>query len=30
MKVQDLVGKEELRRRNSRRYQELMQSYGIQ
>ncbi len=30
MKVQDLVGKEELRRRNSKRYQELMHSYGIQ
>src|SRR5258705_5652822 len=30
MKIQDLVGKEELRRRNSKRYQELMQSYGIQ
>src|SRR3979409_335418 len=29
MKVQDLVGKEELRRRNSTRYQELMHSYGI-
>src|ERR1700692_2268320 len=30
MKVQDLVGKEDLRRRNSERYQELMHSYGIQ
>jgi NADH-quinone oxidoreductase subunit B len=29
MKVQDLVGKEDLRRRNSERYQELMHSYGI-
>jgi NADH-quinone oxidoreductase subunit B len=30
MKVQDLVGKENLRRRNSARYKELMNSYGIQ
>jgi NADH-quinone oxidoreductase subunit B len=30
MKVQDLVGKESLRRRNSARYKELMNSYGIQ
>jgi NADH-quinone oxidoreductase subunit B len=30
MKVQDLVGKEELRRRNSDRYRDLMKSYGIQ
>lgn len=30
MKVQDLVGKESLRRRNSDRYRELMESYGIQ
>jgi len=30
MKVQDLVGKESLRRRNSERYKELMNSYGIQ
>src|SRR6201747_1985351 len=30
MKVQDLVGKEELRRRNSEKYQQLMHSYGIQ
>ena len=30
MKVQDLVGKENLRRRNSDRYKELMNSYGIQ
>ncbi|HEY5407887.1 MAG TPA: NADH-quinone oxidoreductase subunit B [Ginsengibacter sp.] len=30
MKVQDLVGKENLRRRNSGRYKELMNSYGIQ
>lgn len=30
LKVQDLVGKEELRRRNSDRYRDLMKSYGIQ
>jgi len=30
MKVQDLVGKESLRRRNSDKYKELMTSYGIQ
>lgn len=30
MKVQDLVGKESLRRRNSERYNDLMNSYGIQ
>jgi NADH-quinone oxidoreductase subunit B len=30
MKVQDLVVKENLRRRNSGRYKELMNSYGIQ
>lgn len=30
MKVQDLVGKESLRRRNSEKYKDLMQSYGIQ
>jgi NADH-quinone oxidoreductase subunit B len=30
MKVQDLVGKENLRRRNSEKYKELMNSYGIQ
>jgi NADH-quinone oxidoreductase subunit B len=30
MKVQDLVGKESIRRRNSDKYQELMSSYGIQ
>ncbi|CAN5429877.1 NADH-quinone oxidoreductase subunit B [soil metagenome] len=30
MKVQDLVGKESLRRRNSERYNDLMASYGIQ
>lgn len=30
MKVQDLVGKENLRRRNSDRYRELMNSYGIE
>jgi NADH-quinone oxidoreductase subunit B len=30
MKVQDLVGKENLRRRNSEKYKELLNSYGIQ
>src|ERR1700709_2024777 len=30
MKVQDLVGKEELRRRNGEQYKQLMESYGIQ
>ena len=30
IKIQDLVGKERLRRRNGERYQELMSSYGIQ
>src|SRR6266480_6247188 len=30
MKVQDLVGKESLRRRNSEKYKDLLQSYGIQ
>lgn len=30
IKVQDLVGKENLRRRNSERYKDLMNSYGIQ
>ncbi len=30
MRVQDLVGKESLRRRNSDRYAELMKEYGIQ
>jgi NADH-quinone oxidoreductase subunit B len=30
MKVQDLVGKESIRRRNSEQYKELLQSYGIQ
>jgi len=30
MKIQDLVGSESLRRRNSDRYKELMNSYGIQ
>ena len=30
MRIQDLVGKESLRRRNSERYKELMNSYGIQ
>jgi NADH-quinone oxidoreductase subunit B len=28
LKIQDLVGDEELRRRNSPKYQELMSSYG--
>jgi len=30
MKVQDLVGKESLRRRNSEQYKDLMNSYGIE
>jgi NADH-quinone oxidoreductase subunit B len=30
MKVQDLVGKESIRRRNSDQYKNLLQSYGIQ
>jgi NADH-quinone oxidoreductase subunit B len=30
MKIQDLVGKEELRRRNAPRYKALLESYGIQ
>lgn len=30
MKVQDIVGKESLRRRNSEHYQKLLESYGIQ
>lgn len=30
MKVQDLIGKEELRRRNSDQYKKLLASYGIQ
>ena len=30
MKIQDLVGKESLRRRNGDRYKDLMTSYGIQ
>jgi NADH-quinone oxidoreductase subunit B len=30
LRVQELVGKENLRRRNSERYKELMESYGIQ
>ncbi len=30
MRVQDLVGKESLRRRNSERYKRLLESYGIQ
>ena len=30
MKVQDLVGKESLRRRNSDQYKQLLESYGIQ
>jgi NADH-quinone oxidoreductase subunit B len=29
MRIQDLVGKESLRRRNGDRYKELMGSYGI-
>ncbi len=29
MRIQDLVGKESLRRRNSTEYQELLASYGI-
>ena len=29
MKIQDLVGKESLRRRSGERYKELMASYGI-
>ena len=30
MKVQELVGKESIRRRNSEQYKQLLQSYGIQ
>jgi NADH-quinone oxidoreductase subunit B len=30
MRIQELVGQESLRRRHSDRYQELMNSYGIQ
>ena len=30
MRIQDLVGKESLRRRNSPKYKELLESYGIQ
>jgi NADH-quinone oxidoreductase subunit B len=30
IKVQELVGKENLRRRNSEQYKDLMESYGIQ
>ncbi|MDE3181805.1 MAG: NADH-quinone oxidoreductase subunit B [Bacteroidota bacterium] len=30
MRIQDLVGQENLRRRNSDRYRELMETYGIQ
>ncbi len=30
MKVQELVGNESLRRRNSEKYEELLASYGIQ
>lgn len=30
LRVQELVGKENLRRRNSERYKELMETYGIQ
>ncbi len=30
MKVQELVGKESIRRRNSEQYQQLLESYGIQ
>jgi NADH-quinone oxidoreductase subunit B len=30
MRIQELVGKESLRRRSSEQYQELMTSYGIQ
>jgi len=29
MRIQDLVGEESLRRRNSEKYSELMESYGI-
>lgn len=30
MKIQDVIGQESIRRRNSERYKELMSSYGIQ
>ncbi len=30
MKIQDLIGQESIRRRNSDKYKELMNSYGIQ
>src|SRR6187200_3152673 len=30
MRIQDLIGKESLRRRNSNKYKQLMESYGIQ
>jgi NADH-quinone oxidoreductase subunit B len=30
IKIQDLIGKESLRRRNSDKYKQLMESYGIQ
>ena len=30
MRIQDLVGKESLRRRNGERYKGLLESYGIQ
>src|SRR6478672_8973591 len=30
LKIQDLIGKESLRRRNSDKYKQLMESYGIQ
>jgi NADH-quinone oxidoreductase subunit B len=30
MKIQDLIGNESLRRRNSDKYKQLMESYGIQ
>jgi NADH-quinone oxidoreductase subunit B len=30
MKVQELVGNESLRRRNSEKYKDLLASYGIQ
>jgi NADH-quinone oxidoreductase subunit B len=30
MRIQDLIGKEELRRRNSEQYRALLETYGIQ
>jgi NADH-quinone oxidoreductase subunit B len=30
MRIQDLVGKESLRRRNGEKYKALLESYGIQ